>query len=128
MDGLSPALNCAYAAHCIGTFLSGPASMRCFRLTLFYALCAQSPYKSRWRSQIYHGQKESVIGTRDIPIDRHKASLYDGLMAKKRQNKPGPKEDRLKLEGPWEEAVKKLVRKEKPEGGWPDQGEKPKRK
>ena len=41
-------------------------------------------------------------------------------MARKRRNKPGPKPDHLKLQGDWEEAVQKAIRKEKPEEGWPD--------
>jgi len=41
-------------------------------------------------------------------------------MAKKPQDKPGPKPDHLRLEGDWEEAVKKAIRKEKPAEGWPD--------
>jgi hypothetical protein len=48
-------------------------------------------------------------------------------MARKRQEKPGPKPDRLKIEGDWREAMKKLVHKEKPTEGWPEQ-EKPKQK
>lgn len=39
--------------------------------------------------------------------------------AKKKQGKPGPKEDYLKLEGDWKEAVKKSLAKKKPAGGWP---------
>ena len=34
--------------------------------------------------------------------------------------KRGPKPDHLKLEGPWEEAVKKALGKKKPKDGWPD--------
>jgi hypothetical protein len=49
-------------------------------------------------------------------------------MAKKRKNKPGPKADHLKLEGNWEEVVKKAIRKKKPEEGWPGEQEKPKPK
>ncbi len=49
-------------------------------------------------------------------------------MAKDRQDKPGPKPDHLKLEGNWEEAVKKALQKEKPEEGWPDEKDKPKKK
>jgi hypothetical protein len=41
-------------------------------------------------------------------------------MAKKKQkNKRGPKPDTLKIEGDWEQAMKKAIRKEKPEEGWP---------
>jgi hypothetical protein len=32
---------------------------------------------------------------------------------------PGPKPDLLKIEGDWEEAVKKSLEKEKPPEGWP---------
>jgi hypothetical protein len=47
-------------------------------------------------------------------------SEYAKDMARKRKNTPGPKPDHLKLEGDWEEAVAKAVRKKKPEEGWPD--------
>ncbi len=33
--------------------------------------------------------------------------------------KPGPKEDRLQIDGDWERAVDKALGKERPEGGWP---------
>jgi len=33
--------------------------------------------------------------------------------------KPGPKADSLKLEGPWEDAVRVAVQKPRPPGGWP---------
>ena len=33
--------------------------------------------------------------------------------------KPGPKPDTLKIEGNWQEAVKKSFEKKKPIGGWP---------
>jgi hypothetical protein len=32
---------------------------------------------------------------------------------------PGPKPDRLKLKGPWQDAVKKSLQKKKPSEGWP---------
>lgn len=35
------------------------------------------------------------------------------------QKQPGPKPDLLKIEGDWEEAVKKSLEKEKPPEGWP---------
>ena len=38
----------------------------------------------------------------------------------KKQNKKGPKEEKLKIDGNWEDAVEKAVKKEKPEEGWPD--------
>ena len=39
-------------------------------------------------------------------------------MSKEKQ-KPGPKPDRLKIEEPWEKAVRKAVGKKKPGKGWP---------
>ena len=44
-------------------------------------------------------------------------------MAKKRK-KPGPKEDKLKINGDWEKAIGKAIRKEKPADGWPDKDKK----
>jgi hypothetical protein len=44
----------------------------------------------------------------------------------KHKKKTGPKPEALKLEGKWQEAVKKSITKEKPEGGWP-QEDKPKK-
>jgi hypothetical protein len=41
-------------------------------------------------------------------------------MTDDKKGKPGPKPDHLKIDGDWEEATKKLVRKEKPPEGWPD--------
>ena len=36
------------------------------------------------------------------------------------RKKPGPDEERLKLdEDNWKEAAKKALKKERPEGGWP---------
>lgn len=43
-------------------------------------------------------------------------------MAKKKANKQakrGPKPDTLKIEGNWQDAVKKSLEKKKPVGGWP---------
>jgi len=40
-------------------------------------------------------------------------------MGKRDKKKPGPKEDRLKLDGDWKKAMKKAVRKPKPKE-WPD--------
>lgn len=49
-------------------------------------------------------------------------------MAKKRENKskPGPDAEHLKLEGDWQENVKKSLAKQKPKGGWPKHDEKKK--
>ena len=47
-------------------------------------------------------------------------------MARKEEpNKPGPKPNHLKIEGDWQEAIKKAVEKKKPKNGWPDK-DKPK--
>jgi hypothetical protein len=37
----------------------------------------------------------------------------------KGKSKTGPKENRLKINSNWENAVKKAVRKKKPKKGWP---------
>ncbi len=41
------------------------------------------------------------------------------------ENKPGPKPKHVKIEGDWEDAVKKALEKERPEEGWPKDDEKP---
>ncbi len=44
------------------------------------------------------------------------------IMAKKQPKpkaKPGPKPDILKIEGNWEDAVAKSLKKKKPATGWP---------
>ncbi len=64
----------------------------------------------------------------DFELAESGTAIYDTRMAKDRQDKPGPKPDHLKLEGNWEEAVKKALQKEKPEEGWPDEKDKPKKK
>lgn len=35
------------------------------------------------------------------------------------KEKRGPKEDRVKIDIPWEEAVDKALNKKKPKDGWP---------
>jgi hypothetical protein len=45
--------------------------------------------------------------------------------ATENSGKPGPKPDRLKIEEDWENAIKKALRKERPQEGWPEP-EKPK--
>ncbi len=47
-----------------------------------------------------------------------------GKMKKKR----GPKEDYLKVDGNWQEALKKAVKKKKPAEGWPDEVKKGRKK
>ncbi len=37
--------------------------------------------------------------------------------------KTGPDADRVKLEGDWEDAVKKALKKKKPPEGWPQEDE-----
>jgi hypothetical protein len=36
-----------------------------------------------------------------------------------RTQKPGPEPDRVKIEGDWEEAMKRALGKKRPPGGWP---------
>jgi hypothetical protein len=38
---------------------------------------------------------------------------------KKKSAKRGPKPDVLKIDGKWQDAVKKSLAKKKPAGGWP---------
>ncbi len=44
-------------------------------------------------------------------------------MPKHKPKNPGPKPERLKLEGDWQQAAKKALKKKRPKGGWPKQGE-----
>lgn len=43
----------------------------------------------------------------------------DRIMADK-EAKRGPKPKRVKIEGDWEAAVEKALRKKRPKDGWPD--------
>lgn len=36
------------------------------------------------------------------------------------KRKPGPKPERVKIEGNWEDAIDQALAKEKPKGGWPE--------
>jgi hypothetical protein len=45
----------------------------------------------------------------------------------KKTHKRGPKEDLLKLDGNWENAVKKAIFKEKPKKSWPKKATKPRK-
>ena len=38
---------------------------------------------------------------------------------KRKKPNPGPKAERLTIPIPWEEAVRRALRKTKPPGGWP---------
>ena len=38
---------------------------------------------------------------------------------KKTRTPPGPAPEVLKIEGDWKDAMKKLISKKRPEGGWP---------
>jgi len=40
-------------------------------------------------------------------------------MNDKTKKKPGAKPDHLKIDGDWEDAMGKAVKKKRPEGGWP---------
>jgi hypothetical protein len=45
-------------------------------------------------------------------------------MAKKRNKKPGPMPNHLTLEGDWQSAISKALKKTKPAEGWPGKGKK----
>jgi len=40
-------------------------------------------------------------------------------VARKPKSKPGPAAETLKIDGNWEDAMKKSLAKKKPAGGWP---------
>ena len=40
----------------------------------------------------------------------------------KGKDKPGPKPDRVKIDEDWEKALRKALKKKRPEGGWPKPG------
>ena len=44
----------------------------------------------------------------------------DAKPEKKEQRTPGPKPDTLKIKGSWKDAVKRSLKKKKPEEGWPN--------
>ncbi|HZF30404.1 MAG TPA: hypothetical protein VE907_14910 [Gammaproteobacteria bacterium] len=44
----------------------------------------------------------------------------------KEKVKRGPKEDRVKIEGKWENAIDKALAKKRPKGGWPKDEKPPK--
>lgn len=39
--------------------------------------------------------------------------------AQKPRNPPGPEPEVLKIEGNWKDAIRKLISKKRPIGGWP---------
>jgi hypothetical protein len=43
------------------------------------------------------------------------------MAMKKKRQKRGPKPDKLQIDGDWQEALKKAVKKKKPENGWPEE-------
>ena len=45
-----------------------------------------------------------------------------------RNKKTGPKPDRVKVEGDWEAAIGKALKKKRPEDGWPESEKKEKKK
>jgi len=51
-------------------------------------------------------------------------------MDKGKKSKPGPEEERLKLEGDWQDNIGKALKKKRPDGGWPkgDSTKRPKSK
>lgn len=48
-----------------------------------------------------------------------KPRIQNKQKPRKSRNTPGPKPDTLKIEGDWQDAVKKSLRKKKPTQGWP---------
>jgi hypothetical protein len=48
-----------------------------------------------------------------------KKKVANSLSHSKKKGTPGPKADRLKLEGNWKDLMKKALSKKKPPGGWP---------
>ena len=49
--------------------------------------------------------------------------------AKDEKHRSGPKPERLKVQGGWEDAVGRALKKVRPEGGWEkEEGKKPKKK
>jgi hypothetical protein len=42
---------------------------------------------------------------------------------KEKPKKPGPEEDRLKLDGDWEESISEAMKKKRPEEGWPNRND-----
>ena len=44
------------------------------------------------------------------------------------KKKPGPEADTLKIEGDWEDAIKKALAKKRPATGWPKPKKAPKKK
>jgi len=44
-------------------------------------------------------------------------------MESKREGQPGPDPERLKIEGDWEDATDKMLRKKRPSEGWPEKGD-----
>jgi hypothetical protein len=45
-------------------------------------------------------------------------------MSERTTTKPGPEPGRLKIEGDWEEAMKRALGKKRPPEGWPRPGKK----
>ena len=43
------------------------------------------------------------------------------MTTNKRDSPPGPKPDAVKIEGDWEEAMGKAMKKPRPKDGWPDE-------
>ncbi len=46
--------------------------------------------------------------------------------SKSPKRQPGPEADTLRIEGDWEDAVKKALRKPPPPGGWPKESKREK--
>jgi hypothetical protein len=54
-----------------------------------------------------------------------KEKIFMSKNQKKVSQKRGPKSDRLIVDGNWQEAIKKAIKRKKPAEGWPDKKKKP---
>ena len=63
--------------------------------------------------------RESAFTHSPISGEQPKAKKGRVKDADKRRHRPGPKPSVLKIDGNWQDAVKKSLAKKKPPGGWP---------
>lgn len=61
------------------------------------------------------------------PLIRMEGCMRKMPIDEQPRGRPGPEPEHLKIDAPWEEAVKQALRK-KPPAGWPKPGEEPKEK
>jgi hypothetical protein len=84
-------------------------------LTRFFVLSCALVHEKRWletldglvKMRAKMREQHGISPRPEIKIVRHSAWSRR------------PKPEMLKLEGPWEEAVAKALKKKRPEGGWP---------